>query len=148
MSGVAARLLFNRFDKAKEWFRLDNSANLYPAIRGEQLPMVFRVTATLKEVINANYLQAALDRTIDRFPYYKVRLRAGFFWYYFEGNSERALVQAETGTPCESLPDANSGGYLFRVQAYKRRITVEFFHALTDGAGGLAFLQTLVAAYL
>ena len=36
----------------------------------------------------------------------------------------------------------------FRVIYYKNRIAVEFFHALTDGNGGLIFLKTLVAEYL
>ena len=36
----------------------------------------------------------------------------------------------------------------FRVIVYERRIAVEFFHALTDGNGGLVFLKTLVAEYL
>ena len=121
---------------------------LYPAIRNEQIPMVFRITATLREIVNADLLQTALERVIERFPYFKVRLRAGFFWYYFERNNSEVRVRAETGTPCETLPDSESGGYLFRVQAYSRRIAVEFFHVLTDGAGGLAFLKTLIAAYL
>ncbi len=142
---------FRRGDRTpsdREWFRLDNSANLYPAIRAHQIPMVFRAVATLKEPIHAEALQKALDRVIDRFPYYKVRLRAGFFWYFFERNDKRAFVRADDGTPCESLPDVKSSGYLFRVQAYKRRIAAEFFHALTDGSGGMAFLKTLIASYL
>ena len=36
----------------------------------------------------------------------------------------------------------------FRVIVYDKRIAVEFFHALTDGNGGLVFLKTLVAEYL
>ena len=36
----------------------------------------------------------------------------------------------------------------FRVLYYKRRISVEFFHVLTDGIGGMTFLKTLTAEYL
>ena len=36
----------------------------------------------------------------------------------------------------------------FRVLVYKNRVAVEFFHALTDGNGGLVFLKTLLAEYL
>lgn len=137
-----------RFSITRDWFKLDNSANLFPAISAKQVPMVFRVSATLKERIHAEVLQKALDKVIERFPYYKVRLRAGFFWYYLEHHEGRAYVRAEEATPCESLPDAKSGGFLFRVTAYKRRIAVEFFHVLTDGSGGAAFLKTLIAQYL
>jgi hypothetical protein len=110
--------------------------------------MVFRISVTLKEIVQAETLQDALDKVLNRFPYYRVRLRAGFFWYYLERNEARSFVQAESETPCHGLPDAGSAGHLFRVQAYKRRISVEFFHALTDGTGGLNFLKTLTAAYL
>lgn len=36
----------------------------------------------------------------------------------------------------------------FRVLYYQNRISAEFFHALTDGSGGMIFLKTLTAAYL
>ena len=36
----------------------------------------------------------------------------------------------------------------FRVLVYHNRVAVEFFHAVTDGTGGLIFLKTLVAEYL
>ena len=36
----------------------------------------------------------------------------------------------------------------FRVLVYHNRFAVEFFHALTDGTGGLTFFKTLLAEYL
>lgn len=41
-----------------------------------------------------------------------------------------------------------SGHGAFRVLYDRNRIAVEFFHALTDGNGGLIFLKTLAAEYL
>ena len=38
--------------------------------------------------------------------------------------------------------------YLFRVRVYKNRIAIEYFHALTDGTGGITFLLTLTQEYL
>ena len=35
----------------------------------------------------------------------------------------------------------------FRVICYKNRVAIEFFHALTDGAGGMVFLKSLMAEY-
>ena len=37
---------------------------------------------------------------------------------------------------------------LIRVLFYKRRLHVEFFHALTDGVGGMLFVQVLIHYYL
>jgi hypothetical protein len=135
-------------ERKKNWFTLDNAAKLYPAIHSERLPMVFSVSATLTTTINADSLQDALDTVMPRFPYYKVRLRAGFFWYYLENNPARVVIRAETDTPCRVLPDYDGNGFLFRVQAYKRRIAVEFSHILTDGTGALTFLKSLIVEYL
>jgi hypothetical protein len=135
-------------DTTKGWFSLDNAANLYPAIHSERLPMVFRISAILKQRVHAGLLQQALDAVLPRFPYYQVRLRAGFFWYYLEENPARPLVRAEGASPCETLPDEDGNGYLFRVQAYKSRVSVEFSHIITDGTGGLIFFKTLLATYL
>lgn len=39
-------------------------------------------------------------------------------------------------------------GWLIRFFYYERRISLEVFHALSDGAGTLIFFRTLLAAYL
>ena len=109
--------------------------------------MVFNVSAVLKSPVNVSRLQTALDRLITRFPYYKVRLRSGFFWHFLEENKAGLKVRPESGSPCRILPDHDGGGYLFRVQAYSRRISVEFSHIITDGTGALIFLKSLLAEY-
>lgn len=135
-------------DRTRGWFSLDNAANLYPAIHSERLPMVFRISANLKQRVHAGLLQQALLAIIPRFPYYKVRLRAGLFWYYLEDNPAPISARAENESPCDTLPDRDGNDYLFRVQAYKNRISVEFSHIITDGTGGMIFLKSLVATYL
>ena len=37
---------------------------------------------------------------------------------------------------------------MFRIRYYDKRIAIEYFHALTDGYGGMTFLLTLTAEYL
>ena len=134
-------------DGKKNWFRLDNAAKLYSAIHSERLPMVFNISAALKTPVHVNFLQTALDHMMERFPYYKVRLRAGFFWYSLEDNPARIVVRAENDTPCRVLPDHDGDGYLFRVQAFRSRIAVEFSHIITDGTGALIFLKSLIVEY-
>ena len=116
----------------KSWISLDNAANLYPAIHTEILTMVFGLSATLMRRIHAGLLQQALDRVMPRFPYYKVQLRSGLFWHFLEENTARVLVRPESASPCRVLPDKDGNRYLFRVQAFKRRISVEFSHIITD----------------
>src|SRR5678816_25502 len=77
MSGTAQQV--NDF-----WLRLDNAAKIYPAIKDKELTSVFRVAVELKERVKAKQFLEAVHAIENRFPYYKVILKAGFFWYYLE----------------------------------------------------------------
>jgi NRPS condensation-like uncharacterized protein len=77
-----------------------------------------------------------------------VRLKRGAFWYYLEEIARAPKVQDEKSYPLVRMPLDDIRHCAFRVLIYKKRIAVEFFHALTDGNGGLVFLKTLVAEYL
>ena len=55
-------------DKKRLWMRLDNAAKLYPAVRTKNWSNVFRLSATLTELIDPAFLQSALESTIKRFP--------------------------------------------------------------------------------
>ena len=135
--------------RSLKWERLDNTANLFPVISGEELTSVYRVGATLTEEIDPEKLQEALDIVLPKFDGFNVRLRQGFFWYYFEENGKSApRVYEENNYPCRYIRDNRNNSYLFRVSYYKRRINVEVFHALTDGLGGMIFLKELVYQYL
>lgn len=131
-----------------KWLRLDNAAKLYPVIMKKSYISVFRVSMTLIETISPQILQQALDDVIDRFPYYKVKLRKGFFWYYYEKNKSQLLIEKDVINPCKSFNRKEHSGYLIRVRYYDKRIAAEFFHGLTDASGTTIFLKTLVARYL
>lgn len=73
-----------------KWDKLDNTANLFPVIAGEDMTNVYRISVTLKEEINPQKLQEALDIILPKFGGFNVRLRQGVFWYYFEENGKRA----------------------------------------------------------
>ncbi|MDO9546122.1 MAG: hypothetical protein Q7J07_05160 [Pelolinea sp.] len=129
-------------------YRLDNAANLYPVIRGRKRPGVFRVSADLYDSIQPPILQQALDITLKRFPGFSVNLRAGLFWYYFVHSSEQLIIQEDVSNPCKDISSSENNGFLMRVRYHKNRIAVEFFHSVTDGAGAMTFLKTLIAQYL
>lgn len=109
---------------------------------------MFRLSATLKEHIDRDLLQQALDITLPRMGVFSCRLKAGLFWYYFEPNPKRAKVTEDAINPCIRLYTKESNGYLFRVRTHNKRISLEVFHSVTDGYGGLTFLKTLIAEYL
>jgi hypothetical protein len=132
----------------RTWYRLDNAAKIYPAVKNARWNSLFRISVTLSEPIDPNRLQKALETTVRRFPNASLRLRTGMFWYYFDKNRGIPRVQGDVSNPCVRIKFKDNGHFLFRVRYSGCRIAVEFFHAMTDGAGGLAFFKTLAAQYL
>ena len=128
--------------------KLDNAAKIYPAAKRRSWSNVFRLSAELYEDIDKDTLQSALDVTVKRFPSIAVRIRRGFFWYYLEELSEAPRVMDDKAYPLSRMPFDDIRKCAFRVLVYKKRIAVEFFHAVTDGNGGLIFLKTLVSEYI
>lgn len=127
---------------------LDNAAKIYPAVRTRRWSNIFRLSVTLTEPIGPKILQSALDVTVKRFPSVAMGLRKGFFWYRLEEIEEAPKVIPDGAYPCSGMTRAEMRKCAFRVLYCEDRIAVEFFHALTDGNGGLIFLKTLAAEYL
>ncbi len=135
--------------QAKRWERLDNTAHLFPIIANDEMTNVYRISVTLKEDIWPHLLQEALDKVLPHFPGFNMRMRRGFFWYYFEENTKPAPdVKEENTYPCQYITENRNRNYLFRVTYYKNRINMEVFHALTDGMGTINFLKELTYQYL
>lgn len=61
------------------WYPLDNAAKIFPAITNNERTSVFRISAILKKAVNISALYSALHKIEGRFPYYKVKMRKGFF---------------------------------------------------------------------
>lgn len=135
-------------ERKLRWMRLDNAAKIYPAALRQSWSNVFRLSVTLKEKIDVPVLQSALDVTVRRFPSMCVRLRRGLFWYYFQQRERAPTIREENSYPVTRMSRREIRSCAFRVIAYENRIAVEFFHAVTDGNGGLVFLKSLTAEYL
>lgn len=135
-------------ERKLRWMQLDNSAKIYPASATSRWNNIYRLSATLKEEIDREVLQSALDVTVRRFPSIAVRLHRGMFWYYLEEIAKAPKIQDEKCYPLVRMPFDDIRHCAFRVLVYNRRIAVEFFHALTDGNGALIFLKSLVAEYI
>ena len=135
-------------ERKLRWMRLDNAAKIYPAALRQSWSNVFRLSVTLTEEIDVAVLQSALDVTVRRFPSMCVRLRRGLFWYYFQQRERAPAVREENSYPVTRMSRREIRTCAFRVIAYEKRIAVEFFHAVTDGNGGMVFLKSLTAEYL
>lgn len=131
----------------KNWYKLDNAGKLYPSITSTRVSTVFRVSATLYEEVDPTLLQTALNNIIERFPYYKVNLKRGLFWYYFEYTENSPLVEKETFYPCMFMLYKRKKSFPFRVLYYDKKISVEISHSITDGTGVVIFLKSLLVEY-
>jgi len=134
--------------KVSEWSKLDNAAKIFPPNSNKSDTKVFRFSCVLVDTVDKLALQKALDITIEAFPLYKSVIKSGLFWYYFERSQIKPVVVEENSPPCSPLFDRNKKDLLFKVMYYKKRISVEIYHALSDGAGALQFLRTLVFHYV
>ncbi|HBA97208.1 MAG TPA: hypothetical protein DCZ23_03770 [Lachnospiraceae bacterium] len=138
-----------RRTKKTNWQKLDNTANLFPAIATHTMTNVYRISVDLDEDIDRAVLQKALDMVLPDFDTFNVHMRRGVFWYYFETNNKKPpLVEKESDYPCRYIEPYANNNYLFRVTYYKKRINLEVFHVLADGMGGINFLRELAYQYL
>lgn len=134
--------------KISEWSKLDNAAKIFPANSKKSDTKVFRFSCELFDTVDQQVLQQALDVTVEAFPLYKSIIKSGLFWYYFEKSRFKPVVSEENLPPCSTLYDKNNKTLLFRVMYYRKRISFEVYHALSDGAGALQFFKTLVFHYI
>jgi hypothetical protein len=126
---------------------MDTVGSIYAPTANLAWSGVFRLSAVLNQCVDADLLQQALDDIMTRFPYFRVNLKQGVFWHYLEESSNRLVVQSDCHYPCQPFAMYHKQD-LMRILYSKHRISVEFFHGLTDGGGGWIFVKTLLRRYL
>ena len=132
----------------RKWFRLDNAALIFPAVMRRGWNNAFRLSVTLTDEIDPDCLERAAGDLRPRFPTFFVRLKTGFFWYYLEETDGPIPIQREYAYPLTRMSRRELRSSCVRILWFQDRIAVEFFHSVTDGTGGMIFLQNLTARYL
>ncbi len=134
--------------KQANWRRLDNSAKIFPIASSKKYSSVFRLSAVLKEKINKETLKKAVDKVLENLPSFKVKLKKGAFWYYFEDNNKEIIIEEEKDYPCKYIEPSTNNDYLFKVTYFENKINLDIFHSLTDGNSGIVFLREIVYTYI
>lgn len=135
--------------KVKQWYTLDNAGVLYAALQRREYSAIYRFSAVMTEKVDAAALQRAIDRLRPRFPGFFSCIKMGLFWYYLEPNDAPGpFVRPDVADPCRPMDFKEEHGWLVRFFVYDRRISIEVFHALSDGGGAIVFFRTLLAEYL
>lgn len=132
----------------RRWRSLENTAKIFPATSGKKDERVFRISCQLKETIQPEKLQRALNLCVKDYELFLCVLRVGLFWNYLEESYLKPVVKEESKPPCSQIYVRDQKNLLFEVTYYKKRINFETYHALTDGTGAMQFMKSLVYYYL
>lgn len=133
----------------KDFLELDNAAKVFPGQNTKTWSNVIRYSINLTVDINPIILEKALKDILPRFPSMCVKIKRGVFWHYFEHNDNIPIIlEDDLKHQCVPIRYADSNDFLFRIFYLKNRLTIEAFHALTDGYGCEIFINTLAAQYL
>ena len=134
--------------KSNNWRKLDNSAKIFPIVSSKKYSSVFRLSAILREKIDERTLNKAINLVLTKLPSFKVKLKKGAFWYYFEDNNKPIVIEQENDYPCKYIDPRTNNDYLFKVTYWENKINIDIFHSLTDGNSGIVFLREIVYTYI
>lgn len=137
-----------RKENKLHWRRLDNSAKIFPISTGKKYSTVFRLSAVLKEKIEPSVLEEAVKQALEKYPFFKVRMKVGFFWYYLEENNKQPKIEEEQDYPCQYIDSRRNQNYLFKVTYFENKVNIDIFHSLTDGNSGTIFFKEIIYTYL
>jgi len=140
--------LCSAMDDNRSWLKLDNAAKIFPAVTDSELTSVFRISKNLKERIKIAELQRALEKTYQRFPYFNVHLKHGFFWHYLEQHEGVPTVEMDKWPPLQVFYTTFIHDRLYRILARGRQVSIEMMHSLSDGGGAMQLLNSLLWMYL
>ncbi|MBO4434322.1 MAG: hypothetical protein J5769_02580 [Bacteroidales bacterium] len=126
--------------------KLDNAANIYPASMSKHYSSLYRMSLTMSEEVDEYILQDALERVSERIPTFRCTLKGGAFWWYLHRVEDTPVVRELK--PLRRFRFKDQNGLLYRVSASGCVISLDVFHALTDGFGAITFLLTLAGEYI
>lgn len=128
--------------------KLDNTSIIHLASKNKKWINLFRLSVTLKDTVDPQILQQALNTTVKRFPSVAACIHKGPFWYYQSAVASPPQIVPDQSVLLGYMSDKELEKCAFRVLYAPKAIHVELFHALTDGKGGEIFLKSLLAEYL
>jgi hypothetical protein len=125
---------------AKEW-NAGGALQFY----GSRKPRSFIIEVTTSENVQGDKLQAAVEKTLQRMPYYASTFVRKKGLYYYADNDLPFLV-AESDRP-RVIGGKNTNYHMLDVTFWKNKISFAMFHGLCDGLGLNRFIETTLYHY-
>ena len=130
-----------------KWYKLDNAAKIF-SLDDKNNTNIFRYSVILYENVDKDKLKEAVEKTLNNYQNFKVKIGIGVFWNYLEYNNKEIVIEEEKEIPCQHIDFKKNNDYLFKVTYYNKKINLDIFHILTDGTGGIIFLKSIIYNYL
>ncbi len=127
---------------------LDTAGILYSYTKTKTWNQTYRVSANLYDEVNEEFLKQAVRKLRYRFPSFYMRISQGFLWKQLKSapvDVDDIVVQDKE--LCSPVNTENKYAPLFKIRYYKKRISLDIFHGITDGHGAITYLKTLLATY-
>ena len=100
----------------------------------------------MADPVDCVLLQKALDRTMVRYPYFRVKVVWKDGDIYLSDNDAPMVV--EDSAEMRKLGSAETGYHLIEVHGHDHAIYLHFHHGIADGGGIFPMLRTLLYTYL
>lgn len=115
-------------------------------ISTEEMPFNIRIKTDLVEDVEPEILKSALEKTMKRYPYFKLRVVIDGEEYITVPN-ELPIVCYE-GPEIRDLGSAEVNYHMLAVSYYGCEVSVHVSHVVCDGAGIYPLVKTLLYYYL
>lgn len=99
----------------------------------------------LDQIIDAQKLRMAVDKTAQRYPYFCVCLKRNAREFYYEANSKPVALLHTSEAVTLGAPQTN--GHVWAVCYDGDNLFIDFFHGRSDGTGVYALIATLLYYY-
>lgn len=128
-------------------FAIDNASILFLSLIRPHHNNNFRFSVDLQKPVQPEVLQQAVNNLHPRFPSIFAGFRQDFFQFRQVAAAQPPLVQPDS-VLLKPMSKDELERCAFRVFYRENTVSVELFHALTDGHGTLTVLTALIREYL
>ena len=126
--------------------KIDMSAIYHLAVMDDHWLNTFRFSITLQNKINPVFLQQCVDQLVPKYPMLCCKITHDLFNYYIE-EVDTITVQKDQHPILRSVTKHTIEQYALTILYHENTLSLEAFHAITDGHGALTFLKDLLALY-
>ena len=127
--------------------KFDSSAIVHTALMNDNTINNYRIAITMKEEVDAQRLQRAVDLVAGRYPMIICRVANGANWIYSEPLPTVA-VKEDDGRILKSLDRHNIFQQAVNIMYSGNKVIFEAFHSVADGFGAFTFLNGLLREYI